>query len=179
MTTLTHRFLMSSVAVLLAAATTTAMARGPMGCDASADGTPQGPRAEKMQQRMAERHAQHQADLKAKLKLSAEQEAAWAQFVQATQPKPMGAAGAMRQAPADMARLTTPERIDAMQALHTVRAAHMAQRGEAVKTFYKNLSTDQQAVFDAETTRHGMGHRKGDGYMKGDMKSGMRGQMRG
>lgn len=170
MTTLTHRFLISTAAVLLAGASATAMARGTGACDASPDGTPNGPRAEQMQQRMADHHAQRQTELKAKLKLSADQEAAWAQFALATQPMAWAAGGTGRPQVADMAKLTTPERIDAMQALKTQRDAQMTKKGDATKAFYASLTPEQKATFDAETARRGMGHRHGGGHMKGHMK---------
>lgn len=163
MNKLTQRFLATSAAVLLIGASAAAMARGNGGCD----GAPEGPRAEKMQKRMAEHHQERQAQLKAKLKLSPEQEAAWTQFAQATQPMAHGPNGAQRPNPADMAKLTTPERIDAMQAMKAQRDAHMTQRAEATKAFYASLSAEQKVVFDAETAREGMGRHPGGDHGKG------------
>ena len=96
---------------------------------------------------------QRHAALKAQLKLTAAQEAAWTAFVDAHKPP----AGMMdRQAAmADMAKLTTPERIDKMKEL---RAQHMGEmtaamdkRAEATKTFYAVLTPEQQKVFDAQS----------------------------
>ena len=66
------------------------------------------------------------------------------------------------------AKLTTPERIDKMQAHKAERDADMSQRAEATKAFYAQLSAEQKKVFDTETARHmhaphgdmghGMGH---------------------
>jgi Spy/CpxP family protein refolding chaperone len=57
---------------------------------------------------------------------------------------------------ADMAKLTTPERIDKMKALGAQHMAEMTaamdKRAEATKAFYAVLTPEQQKVFDA----HGM-----------------------
>ena len=70
---------------------------------------------------------------------------------------------------ADMDKLTTPERIDKMQAMHAERmktmTAEMDKRGAATKTFYAVLSSEQKAVFDAVSMRggrHGMGGEHGE-----------------
>jgi periplasmic protein CpxP/Spy len=165
MNKLTQRFLATSAAVLLVGASAAAMARGNGGCD----GAPDGPRAEKMQQRMAEQHSQRQAQLKAKLKLTPEQEASWNQFAQATQPMAHGGMGANRPQLADMAKLTTPERIDAMQAMKAQRDAHMTHMAEATKAFYATLTAEQKVVFDAETAHQGMGRHSNGSPGKGHM----------
>mgnify|MGYP000387936472 CR=1 FL=1 len=54
---------------------------------------------------------------------------------------------------AAMAKLSTPERIDQMQALHAQRDAEMKKRGDATKTFYAGLNAEQKKTFDAETAR--------------------------
>jgi hypothetical protein len=113
----------------------------------------------KMQAMMDKRHAA----LKAQLKITPAQEAAWTSFVDAHK-VPADKLG--RQAEmADMAKLTTPERIDKMK---TLRAQHMGEmtaamdkRAEAAKAFYAVLAPEQQKVFDA----HGMpGHGKDQGH---------------
>ena len=98
----------------------------------------------------------HLGELKAKLKLAPEQEAAWTTFTTAMTPPAM--AGKMeRPNPADMAKLSTPERIDKMRAMHDQRHAAMStrmnQRGEAAKAFYATLTAEQKTVFDAETLK--------------------------
>ncbi|MBA3060000.1 MAG: Spy/CpxP family protein refolding chaperone [Gammaproteobacteria bacterium] len=106
----------------------------------------------KMQARMEQRAAA----LKTQLKLTAAQEGAWTTFAAAM--KPTGAMLANRPDREQLAKLSTPERIDTMQALHTKRmtdmTAAMAQRGEATKAFYAVLTPEQQKMFDASTTRH-------------------------
>ncbi len=163
MTTTTQRIVMiSTAAAVLAGASLSAMAWGPgEGCDGPRGGKDGGPRAEKMQQRMHDVQAKRQADLKAKLKLAPEQEAAWAQFTQATQMPMIDPQN--RPDPAEMAKLTTPERIDRMQAMKAQRDAHMTQVATATKAFYASLNAEQKAIFDAETAR---GH-QGPGSHKG------------
>ena len=120
-------------------------------------------RMEHMQTRMAER----QARLKADLKLSPEQEPAWHAFVAR-----MDAAKAShgQRERTNWAELTTPDRLDKMQARMAEREAAMNQRFEAIKSFYANLNAEQQKVFDSQ--RMGSFHRasmKG-GHQKGGHK---------
>jgi hypothetical protein len=68
-------------------------------------------------------------------------------------------------------QMTTPERLDQMQAMKAQRDAHMQQRTEATKVFYAMLNTDQKQVFDQETARmmkgsgmHAMKHQGGHGH---------------
>jgi periplasmic protein CpxP/Spy len=116
-----------------------------------------------------ERMAKRQAELKAKLKITPAQEGAWTTFTAAMQPPANMGKGmmGMRHDPkvkAEMDKLTTPERIDKMQAMRAERmktmSAEMDKRGAATKAFYAVLSSEQKAVFDAVAThggRHGMG----------------------
>lgn len=124
--------------------------------------------------KMQARIAKHQAELKTKLAITPAQEGAWSAYTAALQPKARDAAqrpdrAAMR---AEFAKLTTPQRIDKMNALRTQRMAEMnaamTQRGDATKTFYAALNTDQQKLFDSQRmgprgARHGghHGHHKG------------------
>jgi Spy/CpxP family protein refolding chaperone len=111
----------------------------------------------KMQAMMDKRHAA----LKAQLKLTPAQEGAWTTFTAAMKPPAKAMAG--RPDPAEMAKLTTPERIEKMKAM---RAQHMGEmtadmdkRGEAAKVFYAVLTPEQQKVFDAHTMPgHGRSH---------------------
>jgi hypothetical protein len=125
-----------------------------------------GPRAErmdKMHAKMGERHAKHLADLKGKLKLEASQESAWTAFEQSMQApaKPLA-----RPDRAAMEKLTTPERIDQMQAHKAQRDAEMQKHADASKTFYAALNAGQKKVFDTETARamHNSGMRHGEGH---------------
>ena len=80
---------------------------------------------------------------------------------------PKAPAKTTRMAREDWSKLTTPQRLDKMQALHAERSAAMAQRIETVKTFYAALTSEQQQVFDTQAHRGfqrvGMkgGHHKG------------------
>ncbi|QJW83266.1 Spy/CpxP family protein refolding chaperone [Ramlibacter terrae] len=98
------------------------------------------------------------AALKLKLQVSGAQESAWTAWTTAMKP-------AQRQRPDRDAfvKMTTPERVDAMKAMHTARAAEMDRRGEATKTFYATLSADQKKVFDGESLRFGKRGNRGNG----------------
>ena len=106
-------------------------------------------RMEKMREHKAERHAQHLTELKAKLNLQAAQEPAWNTFTLSMQhPARMA-----RPERATFEQMTTPERLDQMQAMKAQRDAHMQQRAEATKVFYASLNAEQKHVFDKETVR--------------------------
>ena len=116
----------------------------------------------RMHERMAKHWEQRQAELKAKLQLTPAQEPAWNAFVQGmkmptkplTQPLDREA----------LAKLSTPERLEKMNAAHEANLAamqtHIKQRTEATRTFYGQLSAEQQKVFDAQTLPE-PGHWKG------------------
>jgi periplasmic protein CpxP/Spy len=110
-----------------------------------------------------ERRDAYLAALKQKLDLQPAQEAAWNQFVDAA--KALGGNRPERQVlRQEMQQLKTPERLDRMQAMAQQRQAKMQARGEAIKTFYAQLTTEQQSVFDASRPskgRDGHGHRHG------------------
>lgn len=118
-----------------------------------------------MQQRMAERHAQRMADLKAQLKITPAQEGAWNQFAAASQPPAMGPGPRMDRAEFD--KLTTPQRIDLMEKRMAERQAQMKQRGDAVKTFYAQLTPEQQKTFDSRALRGGPGEGRRGGWGHG------------
>ena len=119
-------------------------------------------RTEKMHATKSERHERHLAKLKVKLKLEAGQESAWTAFEQSllTPNQPMAHPDR-----AAMAKMTTPERIDQMQAHKAQRDAVMQKRADATKTFYAALNAGQKKVFDSETA-HGM-HSRGGGQQGG------------
>lgn len=116
---------------------------------------------EHMRERMAQRHAKHLGELKTKLKLDASQETTWKTFADSMQPP----AQRMHPDRAALAKLSTPERIDQMQAQHAQRDAEMRKRGEATKVFYAGLNTEQKKTFDAETARFMQGGMGMDGGM--------------
>lgn len=123
-------------------------------------------------EQMQKRHAEHQTQLKAALKITASQEAAWNTFVAGTAPNPPASAPGLSKE--DWSKLSTPQRMEKMQAFHTERDAAMSKRMEAVKTFYAALTPEQQKVFD--TQAHGGVQRAG---MKGEHRMGGKGGMGG
>lgn len=133
---------------LLVAATTLALLAGAPAM-AQMHGKSEGPRHEQMVQRMAERQNQ----LKAALKLTPAQEAAWTRYTNAHQP-PKQATPPDRDA---WAKLTTPQRLDQMQAKKAERDAHMAQVVDATRALYAALDAEQQKVFDSQAPMAGMG----------------------
>lgn len=115
----------------------------------------QAKRMERMKARMAERQAQ----LKQNLQLAPAQEPAWNAFVARMQPQaPTGQPGG-REA---WTGLTTPERLARMEAMKAQRDQTMSQRHDAIRSFYAQLTPEQQKTFDAQ----GMGHLQRAG-MKG------------
>lgn len=126
-----------------------------------------GPDAQTLEQRQAQMqkmHAERQARLKADLKITPAQEAAWNAYVARSTPTPPKAAPAD-----DWSKLTTPQRLDRMQALKAERDAAMGKRIDATRSFYAQLTPEQQKVFD---TQGGGFHRAG---MKGEHPMGGRG----
>ena len=114
------------------------------------------PRDGKGFERMQERRAKHLAELKTKLKIDASQESAWSTFTSAIQPPAPPAQrpdrAAMR---AEFEKMTTPQRLDRMQARQSERAARFAQRADATRSFYAALTPAQQKTFDVEGMRFG------------------------
>lgn len=151
------------VAAALLAAGTLAHAQLP------AAGETSGPAAGRMRHRHpegkrrfshdAERHARRQQAFKDELKLSEAQQPAWERYQQAMQPQ--AGAGA-RQQPEDLSGLSTPERLDRMQARQAERQQRMEQRMQAVRDFYVELTPEQQKIFDERARRRG----RGDKFMR-------------
>ena len=108
----------------------------------------------------AQARAKHLAEFKQKLNLTPAQQPAWDQYQAATKPpaRPAGERGARTAERESFAKLTTPQRIDAMQKRHDDMSARMKARGDATKAFYAQLTPAQQQVFDAESARR-MNHR--------------------
>jgi periplasmic protein CpxP/Spy len=156
------------LSVVLASAGMTAIAQSPGMGAMTTTGAREHGRMDpaKMQQRMAA----HMAELKAKLNLNGAQEDAWAQYMAAMQP-PADAGKRMgreeRQKMHEQWKtMTTPQRIDQMNAMKAERDAQMRKRTDATLAFYTTLSAEQQQVFDANTM--GMGRHDG-GRSHGDM----------
>lgn len=117
--------------------------------------------------KMEQMHARHLSELKAKLKITSAQEAAWSTFADSM--KPLTGMMAKHPDPSEMDKLTTPERIDKMNALHkehiAAMEAAMDKRAEATKTFYAALNPDQKKIFDTEFAT--MGHHAGWAHKMG------------
>lgn len=110
-------------------------------------------------ERMQERRAKHLAELKAKLKLTPAQEGAWSTFAAPMQPAARTAQRPDRAAArAEFEKMTTPQRLDRMQARQSERAARFARRADATRAFYATLGAEQQKTFDAEAMRHASHH---------------------
>ena len=116
-----------------------------------------------------QRRAERAQALKQKLQLTDAQQPAWDAFQKAMQPPARA-----RLDRAELRKLTTPERIDRMHALREQRAAEADQREQAIKTFYAQLTPEQQKVFDAQAmpgqngmqgARHGGRRHGGPGMM--------------
>ena len=124
------------MAALMAVAAASAQAQMPASGEASAqaDGAARQKtashdgKAGRCHARMAERHAKRMAALKERLKISPAQEDAWNQFASAMQPP---APPAQRPDRAEFERLTTPERLDRMQAMQAEHQTRMAARRAA------------------------------------------------
>ena len=117
-----------------------------------------GDRGAMMQERMARRLG----ELKQRLQISAAQDGAWTYWTHAMKP------GARPQRPnfVEMARMTTPQRIDRMRELRNARNAEHDRRADATKAFYAQLNAAQQKTFDEQSMgffRGGKGGRHGGG----------------
>lgn len=154
--------LIAGAALSLAAATAT-FAQAP------APGAPAAPRAAMMKHHDPAAMAQR---LRATLQLTPAQEPALQAFISAMQPT-----GEMRNhmkgAGGDFKNLTTPQRLDRMQAMMAEHQAQFARHADAIRRFYAALTPAQQKAFDAMHDGmgfggmhggkgHGMGRHGGD-----------------
>ncbi len=115
-------------------------------------------RRARMQDRMKEQMSKRAAELKAKLKLSAEQEGSWNTYLAAMKP----AAHPPVPKREDIAKLSTPERLDKMRDMRKQRDAEFDKRDDATRNFYSSLNAEQKKVFDDNTARpFEEGHRRG------------------
>ena len=113
-------------------------------------------------QSMMNQRGKHLSKLKSRLHLTKEQMPAWDEFSKSMYiPQVWSDAGRGKDA---LAKLTTPERLEKMTAMHeknlAAMQAHMKLHSEAVLKFYNQLTTDQQKLFDVQATRmHSKGMR--------------------
>lgn len=117
----------------------------------------------RMRAHMEERRQHRQQLMHDALGIRPDQEAAWQAFV-AARKRPEGERGpGMRHrdgaGPGQQEDLTTPQRLDRLQARMAERQQHIAQRIDAVRRFYAALDPRQQKSFDAlsHMERGGMG----------------------
>ena len=145
---------------------------GPYGGMYGPHGMKQGRMGQRDPAKMQAMRDQRHAALKAELKLTPAQEPAWIAFTASM--KPMADMKTMqRPDPAEMAKLTTPERLEKMKTMRTQRMADMTaamdKHAEATKTFYAALTPEQQKVFDASAMQRpgrAPGGRAGQGPMQ-------------
>jgi protein CpxP len=97
----------------------------------------------------------HLSKLKSRLHLTKEQMPAWDEFLKSMNTPPVWSDA--DRGKDTWAKLTTPERVEKMNAMHdkniTTMQAHMKQHSEAILKFYNQLTTDQQKIFDVQATR--------------------------
>jgi hypothetical protein len=117
----------------------------------------------KMQARMEERRQHRQQLLHDALGIRPDQEAAWQAFVASRKP-PEGERGPGMHRPGgpdqgQQPELTTPQRLDKLQARMAERQQRVGQRIDAIRRFYAALDPRQQKAFDAlsHMERGGMG----------------------
>lgn len=86
------------------------------------------------------------------LHLTAAQEDAWRAYVAAISPDP-GADARHRETARMMPTLTTPRRVDLINAEVDADAALVHRQGAAVRAFYAGLTPAQQHAFDRQTAQ--------------------------
>jgi protein CpxP len=101
------------------------------------------------QERMKAHMAKRAAELKADLKLTPEQEGSWNAYLAAMKPSAPPALPKRE----DIAKLSTPERLDKMREMRQQRDAEFDKRDAATRSFYAGLNPEQQKTFDARTAR--------------------------
>lgn len=109
--------------------------------------------------RFAERMQQHQQRLHDTLKLTPQQEPAWSKF-QESHPF---AGRSNRPDPAEMVKLTAPERAEKMLEFQKQHQDAMGKHVAAMKDFYAQLTPEQRKVFDEQSQMGQRGPRGGRG----------------
>jgi uncharacterized protein with von Willebrand factor type A (vWA) domain len=107
---------------------------------------------------MTQKHREEKAHaLHALLQIRPDQEAAFSAFEASMTPPPRDER--MKHDHDGMAAMTTPQKLDRMQARMAEHMQRMQQHIAAIKTFYAALSPQQQQAFDALHEMGGGGHR--------------------
>jgi len=109
--------------------------------------------------RHAERMKMHQQRVHDALKLTPQQEPAWAKYQESN---PF-ATRANRPDPAEMAKLTAPERADKMLEFQKQHQEAMSKHVVAMKDFYAQLAPEQKKTFDEQMQMGKRGMRDGRG----------------
>jgi protein CpxP len=158
---------MALAGTLVFASAGASLAQPPAGPTAEAHGHAEGRRGQRPDPaQMAERRAQRLRDA---LQLRPDQEPALRALIAATAHPPGEHEGRGGEERGEARNLTTPQRLDRMQARLAERDARFRQHAEATKRFYAQLSPTQQRAFDAlheghgEHGEHGMRGGKGHG----------------
>jgi Spy/CpxP family protein refolding chaperone len=100
---------------------------------------------EQMQAKMADMWAKRQAKLHDLLKLTAAQEPAWTTYQGAIKPVPHTGEHT------DLASLSAPDRLSKMIEMAKQHTTAMEGHLAALNTFYATLTSEQKAIFDANT----------------------------
>lgn len=110
------------------------------------------------QEHRAQHFAKHQEKLHTMLQLNATQENAWKIFQGQIKPDEK----MQRPDFASLDALTTPQRLDKMEAWEKERDARQAQRATATRNFYAQLNDAQKKVFDENAFPHRLHHKHHD-----------------
>jgi hypothetical protein len=106
------------------------------------------------------------------LHLSVQQEDAWRAYRAAITPDPQADAR-HRQAAMMLATLSTPRRVDLIEAEMQEDAATLHRQGQAVKAFYGTLSPSQQRAFDQQTAPNAQRNSSGGSSLRQPPSNGM------
>lgn len=166
MTPLRGRRQLTAAALALLAGTVFAQANTPAPAQAASGSHPHAMSGAGMHERhgpggraydpatMQKRFDLRMAELKKSLQITPAQEPAWAEFSNAVRPP---ATPPQMPDRAAMEKMTTPQRLDQMQAMRKQHHAQMDQREAATRAFYTRLSPEQQKRFDEQARRMGPG----------------------
>jgi periplasmic protein CpxP/Spy len=97
------------------------------------------------------RRVEHLSEMKQKLGLKPEQEAAWNAFASISRPGMGSMDGGKPAMRGEFEYMNTPQRLDKMLAMSEARHRNLAERAEATRALYAQLTPEQQSVFDAES----------------------------
>lgn len=120
----------------------------------------QGNRHATLAERLAKRHEHRMARLKEQLKITPEQEAAWRAFVVRMAPQVPAtppSREALRERREQWRQLSTPQRLQRLDEAKAKRDERMAQRHEAIRSLYANLTEEQRKIFDQRVALAGFG----------------------